>query len=160
MTQVVAGADGKSVEITYKNGDEVPNDNGENNGRTVVVQVVCGGKSPLQGIAFQEPDPEAPPPAPGTPYNYRVTAESNLLCVKVVNGMSGGSWLLIILAVGVVIYVIAGVIFNKVKLDKSGVELLPNWEFWKEAPFYARDGAQFVVAKIKEKISGSGYGSI
>jgi len=158
MTKAVPGADGKSVDITYENGDEVVNDGGENNGRLVVVHVACGGTSHLQGLTFVQPDPNAPPPAPGAPYEYHITAESSLLCLKV--GMSVGSWLLIILAAIAVIYVIGGVIFNKVKLEKNGLELLPNWDFWKEAPFYARDGVQFVVAKIKEKISGSGYGSI
>jgi len=151
VTSAVAGADGKSVEITYDEGDAVQKD-GSINGRKVIVHVSCGGSSHLQGLSFIQPEGPAPPS--GEPYIYRVIAESNVLCGS---SISIGSWFLIAFVAIAVVYLIVGVIFNKVKNDKNGVELIPNHDFWVEAPFYAVDGVKFLVGKIKEKISGGGY---
>jgi len=34
-------------------------------------------------------------------------------------------------------------------MKKRGIEAIPNIEFWKEIPFYIKDGFTFTIDKIK-----------
>jgi len=62
-------------------------------------------------------------------------------------GLSGGSIILIIVLCLMVVYVAAGVTFNKVKKQATGLELIPNVEFWTSLPGLVKDGAMFIVNK-------------
>ncbi|XP_023212159.1 uncharacterized protein LOC111615015 [Centruroides sculpturatus] len=59
--------------------------------------------------------------------------------------LSTGSILLIVLFTFLVIYIIGGIIWNGYCLGASGIELLPNLEFWREFPALVTDGARFTV---------------
>eukprot|EP01120_Amphizonella_sp_Union-15-10_P016807 TRINITY_DN908_c0_g1_i1.p1 TRINITY_DN908_c0_g1~~TRINITY_DN908_c0_g1_i1.p1 ORF type:complete len:253 (+),score=39.12 TRINITY_DN908_c0_g1_i1:55-813(+) len=60
------------------------------------------------------------------------------------SGISLGSILLILLFVGITVYIIAGVLFNKFKKGESGMALVPNVEFWTKLPGLVKDGAVFL----------------
>jgi len=62
-------------------------------------------------------------------------------------GLTGGSIFLIILLVVVVAYIVAGILFNKFKRQASGLELIPNFEFWAAIPGLVKDGFQFTINK-------------
>jgi len=63
-------------------------------------------------------------------FGKKMTFESAFACPKSRSGLSAGSIILIIFVVGIVSYLIIGVIFNKVKNDASGIELIPNLYIW------------------------------
>jgi len=64
-------------------------------------------------------------------------------------GLSGGSWFLIILLVVVVVYAVAGFIVNiKVRGQTAGVGAFPNSELWKQVPGLFVDGILFTKNKI------------
>jgi len=66
-------------------------------------------------------------------------------------GLSGGSILLIILLVVAVVYLVAGVLFNKFKRQASGIELIPNVGFWTSLPGLVKDGVMFLVHKVTKR---------
>jgi len=69
-------------------------------------------------------------------------------------GLSGGSVFLIILLCVVVLYLAVGsLVMWKVK-GHSGVEVIPNYEFWKDVPVLVKDGFNFVRFKV------TGYSSV
>ncbi|XP_067122300.1 uncharacterized protein [Centruroides vittatus] len=59
--------------------------------------------------------------------------------------LSTGSILLIVFFTFLVIYIIGGIIWNGYCLGASGIELLPNLEFWREFPALVTDGARFTA---------------
>jgi len=85
-----------------------------------------------------------PPPPPGPPP---------------ANGkkLSGGSILLILLLVVAVVYITAGLLWNKFKAQKNGVELVPNLDFWTSLPGLVKDGIMFPINKIRGR---SGYSQV
>jgi len=68
------------------------------------------------------------------------SASSNLL--------SAGSVILIIFFVLFAVYIITGVVFNKVKRQAAGKELVPNKDFWLMIPGLVKDGCAFVMGLI------------
>jgi len=74
------------------------------------------------------PTNRPPPPPPGTG-----------------KGLSGGGIFLIIVAVLFVVYVVAGITYNKVRKNATGKELIPNVEFWFSLPGLVKDGVMFIV---------------
>jgi len=67
------------------------------------------------------------------------------------SGLSGGSVFLIILLVGAVVYLAAGITFNKVRRHAHGAEILPNWGFWSSLPGLVKDGVMFLVHKVTKR---------
>jgi len=64
-------------------------------------------------------------------------------------GLSGGSILLIILLVSLVVYIVGGVLFRwKVQHVEPSIELLPNLPFWTSIPGLFLDGLSFTKSKI------------
>jgi len=61
--------------------------------------------------------------------------------------LSGGSVILIILLCLMVVYVAAGITYNKVRKQATGLELIPNVEFWTSLPGLVKDGVMFIVNK-------------
>ena len=74
------------------------------------------------------------------------------------SGCGGGCAFLIIFFVGGFVYVAGTVAFYYVKEGKRGAELVPHKEFWKDLPLLCKDGAVFLVTKIKGLVSGGGGG--
>eukprot|EP01119_Soliformovum_irregulare_P005117 TRINITY_DN1651_c0_g1_i1.p1 TRINITY_DN1651_c0_g1~~TRINITY_DN1651_c0_g1_i1.p1 ORF type:complete len:405 (-),score=105.07 TRINITY_DN1651_c0_g1_i1:72-1286(-) len=61
--------------------------------------------------------------------------------------ISAGSILLIMIAIGIALYIVIGVIYNSVK-GKRGAHRFPNYTFWKHFPGLVRDGFRFVILKV------------
>jgi len=59
-------------------------------------------------------------------------------------------WIIIILFIGAVfLYLVIGVIVNwQIRKIEPGLELIPNWSFWKDFPFLVRDGFLYTWKKI------------
>jgi hypothetical protein len=65
-------------------------------------------------------------------------------------GHYGVGGLLITLAlVALALYFIIGALVLKFKFQKTGTELIINFEFWKDLPFLIRDGGLFIVDGVK-----------
>lgn len=73
------------------------------------------------------------------------------------DGISPGSVIVIIFFALLVVYLIAGIAFNKVKRQNTGKELVPNVTFWSSLPGLIKDGAMFTFGKITRR---KGYGSV
>jgi len=60
-------------------------------------------------------------------------------------GLSTGSVLCIILTVLVVVYLVGGVLYMTYQKGATGVERIPNIDFWKDLPALVKDGVMFTV---------------
>jgi len=73
------------------------------------------------------------------------TAHACPLAVGGAGGLSGGWIFVIILLCLVVVYIVAGIILNKFVRHQSGLDLIPNFEFWKSLPGLVKDGVFFIL---------------
>jgi len=69
--------------------------------------------------------------------------------------LSGGSIILILLLCLMIVYIAAGITYNKVRKQAAGLELIPNVEFWTSLPGLVKDGVMFIVNKTCRR--GGGY---
>eukprot|EP01125_Pyxidicula_operculata_P007499 TRINITY_DN254_c0_g2_i1.p1 TRINITY_DN254_c0_g2~~TRINITY_DN254_c0_g2_i1.p1 ORF type:complete len:252 (-),score=76.04 TRINITY_DN254_c0_g2_i1:144-899(-) len=151
----IASASGQVV-LTYTGGDQVidPNNPNNNGPRTTIVTLSCGGSSDtISNLVYTDASVNNPNHKQNEVWTYTITGQSGAACG---GGMGGGAYFLIILVVLIVVYLIAGVVFNKVR-GASGLEVLPQFEFWKEVPAMFVEGIMFVVNSIRGKVSGEGY---
>jgi len=65
--------------------------------------------------------------------------------------LSPGSFFCIALVAMIVVYLIGGILINKLRKRTTGVQLIPNYEFWRGFPSLVKDGAVFLVYKIANK---------
>lgn len=72
-------------------------------------------------------------------------------------GCAGGCVFLIVFFTGFFAYFAAGFAYNVVRMEKRGVEAIPQVEFWKDLPFLVKDGALFVVYKATGR---DGYATV
>jgi len=70
--------------------------------------------------------------------------------------ISGGFIFLLIVLFCMIAYIVGGIIFNKVKRQAHGLELIPNFEFWTSLPGLVKDGVMFIVNSVR----GRGYSPI
>jgi len=84
-------------------------------------------------------------------HHYNFLWVSQFACPVAGGGLSPGSIMLIILACLVVIYLVAGILFNKFKRGLNGIEMVPNVEFWISIPGLVKDGVMFLVNKITRR---------
>jgi len=67
-----------------------------------------------------------------------------------VNGaISLGTIIIISLCVIVIVYLVAGVLYNRFMKDQSGVEMLPHLEFWQSVPLLVKDGAVYTLVSVQ-----------
>eukprot|EP01120_Amphizonella_sp_Union-15-10_P007373 TRINITY_DN247_c0_g1_i1.p1 TRINITY_DN247_c0_g1~~TRINITY_DN247_c0_g1_i1.p1 ORF type:complete len:252 (-),score=41.39 TRINITY_DN247_c0_g1_i1:74-829(-) len=59
-------------------------------------------------------------------------------------GDIGGIVFLAIFFGAIILYLLVGVIVNKVVRKQEGAEVIPNWEFWRGLPGMVRDGTLFI----------------
>lgn len=59
------------------------------------------------------------------------------------SGLSTGSVLIIIFGCVLLVYIVAGVLFNKFHRGASGKEVIPNVNFWMDFPLLVKDGVEF-----------------
>jgi len=153
----------ESVQIVYLNGDTSE----DGIGREVIVVVNCDSTAGVLDFdMFQPAIPSNPPP---DVYTYTLTLKSSTLCevappnspnpprVRPTSptGISGGSVFLIIFFVTIFLYFMIGMLYNKYYGQKSGIEMIPNLEFWKEVPDYLKEGVIFSKDNISASIKGS-----
>jgi len=110
-------------------------------GRAFEIDFQCNPGGGIGIFGFLNEDPKKH-------YNFAWPTEYACpLNVNVSHGLTGGSILLIILLVLVVVYLVGGILFNKFKRQATGLELIPNFEFWASIPGLVKDGCQFVINK-------------
>jgi len=133
------GKNGQGLTIQYVGGD---------GNRQYEIDLAC---DPSAGVGAPVFSGESPP----LHYNFLWTSAH--ACAKSGGGggggggLSGGSIILIILLVCGVVYLVAGVLFNKFKRQASGVELIPNVGFWTSLPGLVKDGVLFIVHKFTRR---------
>ena len=95
--------------------------------------------------AWNQPDEDGPGEGPTPIAFYGITNTSCEIrmvvpyagaCVSS-SGLSGGSIILIVFFITFSVYLIAGVVYNKLALRQSGVNLIPHYEFWASTILYA-----------------------
>eukprot|EP01123_Difflugia_compressa_P011847 TRINITY_DN485_c0_g1_i2.p1 TRINITY_DN485_c0_g1~~TRINITY_DN485_c0_g1_i2.p1 ORF type:complete len:245 (-),score=37.41 TRINITY_DN485_c0_g1_i2:62-796(-) len=148
----VTNKDSKTIDILVTGGELVNNPDGSSSPRETHIVITCDGTSKLTPQAFK---PAAPPPPILAVYDYYIDA--NYSCSS---GISIGWILVIVLICIIVVYLAAGITFNVVKNQKTGVEVIPNLEFWTSAPGMAKDGVLFLWNKFMGAIGKSEYQSI
>eukprot|EP00004_Rigifila_ramosa_P007937 TRINITY_DN19122_c0_g1_i1.p2 TRINITY_DN19122_c0_g1~~TRINITY_DN19122_c0_g1_i1.p2 ORF type:complete len:229 (+),score=46.03 TRINITY_DN19122_c0_g1_i1:3-689(+) len=93
-----------------------------------------------------------------TPCEYIIHFPTSLACDlggDESGGLSGGSIFLIIFFVGTFLYCAGGVVYNQ-RQGVTGIEMVPNIQFWRELPGLVKDGCVFT----KTKLTGGGYQSM
>lgn len=65
------------------------------------------------------------------------------------SGLSVGSIMLIVIFVTFAVYLIGGIAINLGVRKMSGMEVVPNWSFWRGCPSLVVDGILFIVNKIR-----------
>jgi len=127
---------------------------------TTVLQFLCRDPVNDGAVIDQYGDSNGPP----YPCKWIVTYGSTVVCAAIKNpphrisppptsgpngGLSGGSIFLIALLVTIVVYCTAGIAFNKIKRQQTGLSLIPNSGFWRELPALVGDGFTFTWSKIR-----------
>jgi len=122
-------------QLTYSNGD--PTDDGTS--RQAIITLICG-PSDMAATAFSQ----TPSDQPNGPITYTLTVQTRLLC----NAVSGGTVFLLSVVLLFLGYFISGVIWNRLRYGRTGVEAVPHLALWKEIPLLAWDGMLFVKYKF------------
>jgi len=93
--------------------------------------------------------------------HYFMTMTSSAACPF--GGSSGvisaGSILLIVFFSLLIVYLVAGIAFNKIKTGATGKELIPNREKWTSLPSLVKDGCSFTIGLICRRRRGE-YGAM
>lgn len=133
LIRVGPDADGNMVtmgmRMTFVNGEACWTPDGDQQ-RTTVMEFVCDETT-------KENDPPMGPVSGGEDENedckYTFTIPTYLACPAAGGGdeLSIGSILLILgFFVFIPVYCLGGFLYNKYKLDKSGADAIPQWQFW------------------------------
>jgi len=164
-TSLAVASNGNGLTLTYSGGDSC---NGCTSARNSVINIACaaGKTGPLSpsDVTVTLPDstvinivptytlsfshaagcpagaPGSAPLAPGAPAPPA--------------GISAGSVMLIIIFVGFFIYMVAGIVIQRVKFEQTGVRMVPNYEFWSDLPFLVKDGFRFLINKCTGNSGG------
>lgn len=88
------------------------------------------------------PQGSDPGPGPGPGPNPQI---------EVTVSVSVGSVLLIVFFALAVVYLVAGILFNKFARHNTGKEVVPNVSLWVALPGLVKDGCLFVVGKITRR---------
>ncbi|KAL9656299.1 hypothetical protein ABK040_007912 [Willaertia magna] len=68
-----------------------------------------------------------------------------------------GGLLLVLSFVALLLYFIIGGVLLKFKFQKTGIEIIPNVNFWKDLPFLLKDGVMLPVDLIKQYTNKGAY---
>ncbi|KAL0483658.1 cation-dependent mannose-6-phosphate receptor [Acrasis kona] len=96
-------------------------------------------------------------------FDVIITASTKGVCPRA--GSSGkpigelgvGGLLVVLLLAALVLYFIIGALVLKFKFQKTGVEIIPQVDFWKDVPFLIKDGCLFIyegIMMLVNKIRG------
>ena len=61
---------------------------------------------------------------------------------------------------GFFVYIVAGMVVNYKKYDKTGVDSIPQRAFWASLPGLAKDGCTFTYYTIRRKAAPGGVASV
>jgi len=144
---IVGLNNGEGVTLTYANGDEY-----KSNPRTTNLVLKCDKTQKDWGtVTFDD--------SKQLDLLFTVTVVSEHACPGsgggATTGMSIGTILLIVIVCAIPAYLIAVIIFNKVKGEASGAELIPNLQFWKALPGYVKDGFFFYYSTWRRQLQSS-----
>jgi len=132
---VIAGQ--KGVTLQYKNGPD---------GRETEIDFVCDTGAGVGNPKYVIENPQ---------HHYTFSWNTQFACPGGAGGIAGGlgpgSILLIIVLCLVVVYLVAGVLFNRFKRGMNGIEMIPNVTFWTSIPGLVKDGVMFIVNKVRNR---------
>jgi len=130
------------VRLSFTGGDD---------GRSAEIDLICDASSSSFGtVKYINENPQLH-------YNWQWTTK--YACpTKSSSKLSGGSILLIMVFVLVVVYFAAGAVFMKFIRHAEGIEIVPNVHFWTAIPGLTKDGVLFVVSKTCRR--GSSYKAV
>jgi len=127
------------VTLTHVNGDYCAST------RTTVVTFVCSSTTSSE-LTVDE----------SSACQYATTFETPLVCEggAPAGGLSNGSIFLIILTSCGVVYIAGGSWYKTKKKGTSGMESMPNIDFWRAFPGYVSVGCRVSYDWVKQKTSG------
>jgi len=134
------------VGVSLANGDSC-----QSSPRTVVLNVPCDPSS--LGSTFT---------VMFSGCSYTITFPSSAGCpITVTSGsrLSGGEIYLIAVAVAVVVYLIAGCAYKRLRFGSSGIDACPNVDFWRAFPALVKDGVIVTFSPCCSR-TRPGYGQI
>jgi len=125
---------GNGVTVEYTKGEYCPGTSGS----AAKLHIVCGTDEAVTSLSISSDG-----------CTVTATIKSKAGCGVLVGGLSGGELfatiVLILLAVGIVLYIAIGMIVNwKVKGAQTVPEMIPHKDFWVSIPFLVRDGCKFI----------------
>ncbi|KAM9996916.1 hypothetical protein ACTFIZ_001857 [Dictyostelium cf. discoideum] len=92
--------------------------------------------------------------------HFQQSSENNII-LNNKNGIGGGWIFIIILLSFTTVYLVGGILINKFKNEKSGLDLIPNKDSWSSLGGLISDGFGFVKSKVTGSTSGgNGYSSL
>ncbi|XP_033762957.1 uncharacterized protein LOC117344335 [Pecten maximus] len=137
----------ESASFSYKDGASLGQANlGEvltvnyvatDNARTTTVILQCDSTEEFLPVGEI---PDSKPPV------YVFVYSTPNACLKPL-GLSAGSVLIIIFVCLLAIYLVGGVLFNKIKKGNSGKDLIPQRQLWVSLPGLVKDGVFFVIKR-------------
>lgn len=80
---------------------------------------------------------------------FRVEINSVGACSGSASGLSGGWFFIIFLLVGALLYVALGCLYKTKKVGTTGMESMPNIEFWRSFPGLVKAGCMFAKSGCK-----------
>jgi len=133
--------------VTYSGGDICTGQNGQP-ARKAIINMVCTDDAEGNTVVSE------------VVCVYTLQMATDAACSGGVNvGWVGFSIILAVILL-FVLYLVIGVIIKWKKYEATGIDLIPNVEFWKDVPFLFKDGWVFVINKVTcGKVCG-GYSSI
>jgi hypothetical protein len=138
----------KVLKVTYDGGDNCPNAGVD---RRVVINYSCDTSVSSLPVYINE--------NPTCTYNFNwMTPAGCPLSAPPAGsgssgGLSGGDVFLIIFFVGGFLYIAVGAAYNYKMKGQTGMEIIPNIEFWRDVPSLIKDGLVFTGSKLKAMCS-------
>jgi len=120
------------------------------NGRQMEIDFVCDSSAGQGAPVFTSENPVKH-------YNFQWSSAAACPISATSGGLDGGGIFLIILTCVAVVYCAAGFAVNWFKLQKRGVEAVPQWSFWSSIPGLTKDGVMFLVNKARGRGGNGTY---
>lgn len=140
------------VTVTFSGGDKTD----QGLPRSAIIAIECNPQQTQPALTFDREDPG------NAAYYFKMSAREG--CGKEGSPPASGgfdwAWFLffpgllgftfIFVLIGFALYFIIGILVNKFKFQRSGAELIPQVNFWKDLPFLIKDGVMLIVDGCKK----------
>lgn len=139
-----------------------------NGSETFIITVLLLSVSPKTFITLECDSSEegqlesiGPPEKVDNSAHFPFKLRSKYACPRK-SGLSTGSVLIIVFGSLLLVYIVAGILFNKFHRGATGKEVIPNVNFWMDFPLLVKDGVEFSYQFCKKTCGGkrSSYESI